>query len=484
MNSKYLHDLLAIDTAFDVPVKHLSLNSRQLQKGDVFIACQGLTHHGKQFIEMAVSAQVSAIIIEAPQATAYFYQGIPCIEVPDLSKNIGQLASNFYQNPSEKMQVIGVTGTNGKTSISHYIAQCFDRDCGFFGTLGYGVYGKLQAGQHTTPDAVQLQRLFFELQQQGIQQAVMEVSSHALDQHRCAGIAFDVAVLSNLSRDHLDYHKTMSTYANSKRRLFFDYPIHTAVINQDDAFGRDLLAELPQKIQRLSYSLEDPTADLFAHYKAIDQGYALNIQTPWGQTQIQTHLPALFNISNLLATLGALLATGLSLPRASQRLQTLQPASGRMETIITDKKVTVIIDYAHTPDALAQVLKSCQQQCQQRLWCVFGCGGDRDAGKRPLMGAVAEEYATDVVITNDNPRFESPENIIEQILTGLQLPDRAYCINDRATAITYALNHAVAGDWVVIAGKGHEDYQETRGKRVYFSDKDFIMMGESIKQND
>ncbi len=468
MNSRYLHDLLPISPAFDRPIRHLSLDSRQIGQGDVFFACQGQQQHGKQFIAPAIKAGAAVILLE--QTGEIFEQdGVLHIPYPKLGLKASRLAAHFYQRASENMRVIAVTGTNGKTSISHYIAQSLPAPCGLLGTLGYGVYGQLNAGLHTTPDAVYVQRLFAELAQQGVQNVVMEVSSHALAQQRTADVAFDMGVFSNLSRDHLDYHPSMAAYADSKRRLFFDYPLTGAIINQDDDFGQELLHQLPCNMHALGYSLQNPKAALYAQYQMVATGYELDIQTPWGASQIHSPLPALFNVSNLLAALGALLLAGVDLSTASHRLAQLKPAAGRMEQITTANGVTVIIDYAHTPDALAKALASCRAQCEKQLWCVFGCGGNRDPGKRPLMGEMAQNYADHIILTNDNPRNEDPAQIIADIQRGMHPP--TLCLFDRQTAIEHALSHAQAGDWLLIAGKGHESYQEIKGQRFDFNDK-------------
>ncbi len=461
-----LSELLMDDLGakLDRPVSGLALDSRSVCPGEVFLALAGSQAHGEIYIESALQKGAIAVLKEAPVAGVERLAGdIPCLSLPNLSQRLGDLAARFYGNPSGNMQIIGVTGTNGKTSVTHAIAHLLQAPCGLLGTLGYGIYGALQPGLHTTPDAIHLQALLAQLRSQNVSQVVMEVSSHALAQGRVNGISFESAVLTNLSRDHLDYHKTMSAYGDAKRRLFT--LSKNAVINLDDAFGQSLLGG---NLRVFTYSLRDKTADVFAEIRGYNiEGCRLNIRSRWGEGELQSPWFGQFNVSNVLAALTVLLSMGFLLPDLLSQLASLPPVPGRMERF--GQAPTVIIDYAHTPDALEKTLLALREHLKGNLWCVFGCGGDRDQGKRRLMGEVAQAFADKVIITDDNPRHEASQAIIDDILQGC--PEPAAVIPDRKEAIGYALVQAMVGDVVLIAGKGHEDYQEVGDQRLAFSDR-------------
>jgi UDP-N-acetylmuramoyl-L-alanyl-D-glutamate--2,6-diaminopimelate ligase len=477
----------------DVAVSGLTLDSRQVQPGYLFIAVGGSRHHGALFIEQAVRNGAVAVVAE-PTSEVALPQGpllidgrsVPLLLVEGLRLKIGLIAERFFGLPTSRMFVAGVTGTNGKTSVSHFIAQVLNSraPCGLVGTLGSGLYGELgDIAGRTTPDAVTLHENFARMQAAGANQVVMEVSSHGLDQGRVAGVAFDVAVFTNLSHEHLDYHGDMESYAAAKRRLFDMPDVHTAVVNADDVVGRSWLAELLGKVERISYGLEGGEAQafgieptLYGHdLKLHSHGLTLTITSPWGEARLETGLIGRFNASNLLAALGALLAAGLSFEEAIAGLAKVQTVPGRMERFGGDNgDPLVVVDYAHTPDALEQVLKAAGDHCEGHLWCVFGCGGNRDSAKRPLMGRIAEMYADCVIITDDNPRDEDPYSIIEAILAGMTDPDSPYVIRDRASAIGRAIALCHSGDVVVVAGKGHETEQEIAGKKYPFSDREVV----------
>lgn len=471
INVKKLSHLLPIPAADDRPVRHLTLDSRAVQNGDVFFACQGLQVHGRDFIHTALQQGAAAVLVEQADETIEWRQNVPCIGVPELSQQLGALAARFYGHPSRHQTLVGVTGTNGKTSIAHFLAQCLPQPSGFIGTIGYGVYGHLHTASHTTPDALRMQALLADLRAQGVSSVAMEVSSHALDQGRVADVEFNVAVLSNLSRDHLDYHGTLAAYAAAKARLFHWSTLNAAVLNWDDAFGRELLqSKLAAPV--LTYSLSDTQADIYVlQQHTLPQGYRLQIHTPQGDGELLTALLGSFNISNLLAALGTLLSLDMPLDEALRGLSQIQPVSGRMEVFHQAQRPTVVVDYAHTPDALEQALRAVRPHCQGQLCCVFGCGGDRDQGKRPLMGAIAEQWADRVILTNDNPRYEDPEQILQAILQGMQQPERVRVIPDRHQALECGITAAKAQDVVLIAGKGHEDYQLMGQQRLPFSDQ-------------
>ncbi len=459
---------------FDRTVTGLALDSRKVRAGDLFVALAGTQVHGEIYIESALQKGAIAVLKEADVAHVEMLQGdIPCISQPHLSQQLGEIAARFYGYPSRKMQIIGVTGTNGKTSVTHAIAYLLPAPCGLLGTLGYGIYGALQSGRHTTPDAIRLQALLAQLQAQNVSQAVMEVSSHALIQGRVNGIRFETAVLTNLSRDHLDYHQTMAAYGNAKRQLFSKPDLKNAVINVDDAFGQSVLSHLPKSVTPFTYSLHDKSANVYAQIRAYNtHGCQLDINTSWGKGHLQSPWFGQFNVSNVLATLSVLLSMGHPLPELLAQLSKLPTVPGRMERFGQAHQPTIIIDYAHTPDALEKALLALREHLKGQLWCVFGCGGDRDHGKRPVMGEVAQRLADKVIITDDNPRHEESQAIINDILQACPKPTAV--IPNRAEAIQYALQNAVVGDVVLIAGKGHEDYQEIGDQHLPFSDRALV----------
>jgi UDP-N-acetylmuramoyl-L-alanyl-D-glutamate--2,6-diaminopimelate ligase len=475
---------------FDRTVTGLTLDSRQVRPSNVFFALAGTQKHGEVYIESALQKGAIAVLKEAPfpsvdikadikkapiEGIEMLAGDIPCLSVPHLSQQVGRIAARFYGEPARHKQIIGVTGTNGKTSVTHAIAQLLQMNaipCGLLGTLGYGIYGALQPGIHTTPDAIRLHALLAQLRE--VPFMAMEVSSHALVQGRVNGIPFDTAVLTNLSRDHLDYHKTMRAYGEAKGRLFCWPDLKTAVINIDDTFGQSVLANLPPNVTPLTYSLRDKAASVYAHVHAYEvQGCQLEISSDWGEGKTYSPLFGQFNVSNVLAALTVLLNKGFPLSQLLEQLPSLRAVPGRMERFGQAEQSSVIIDYAHTPDALEKTLLALSAHCQVGdLWCVFGCGGDRDRGKRRLMGEVAQRYADKVIITDDNPRHETSQAIIDDILQGCHQPTAV--IADREQAIHYALQKAAVTDIILIAGKGHEDYQEIGDQRFPFSDRAIV----------
>ncbi len=481
--STLLEGICPIEAAAERLVTGLSLDSRRLRPGDLFLACQGQTVNGAEFIDKAIERGAMAVLWEPDKGVdvirlSYRQAGrirpVPVIAVDNLSALTGHLAHRFYGRPSSALFVTGITGTNGKTSCSFFLAQCLAEDApgGIIGTLGHGIYPQLQAGTHTTPDAVTVHRWLAELRDQGATSVSMEVSSHALDQGRINGVEVDCAVFTNLSRDHLDYHGNMQRYAEAKRNLFLSEGLHHAVINIDDHAGRNLIAHLPDGVKHLSYGLvADNLPDILAHnLRHTGHGIEFEVITPQGRGQLTTGLLGDFNVSNLLAVLGVLLQRGVALDAALARLSRVRTVPGRMETFGGGAQPLVIVDYAHTPDALEQALAALREHCRGRLWCVFGCGGDRDTGKRPLMGAIAEQRADRVVLTSDNPRSEDLLHIIDAIRAGMIRPDEAVVVPDRHNAIETAIRHARPGDVVLVAGKGHENWQQTGAERKPFSD--------------
>jgi UDP-N-acetylmuramoyl-L-alanyl-D-glutamate--2,6-diaminopimelate ligase len=402
--------------------------------------------------------------------------------VPGLRGKLGTLADRFYGSPSRQLIVVGVTGTNGKTTCTQLLAQALDsprRRAAVIGTLGFGYPGVLNASLHTTPDAVTLQRLFAEFRDAGAAYVSMEVSSHALDQGRVDGVAFDVAVFTNLTHDHLDYHGDMQAYGAAKAGLFETPDLKHAVVNAEDAFGRELIARLEGRVPVLSYGLSSGAVRAEA-ITLTHEGMRVRAVTPRGRIEIESSLFGRFNGANLLAVLGTLIVLGFDLPDAAARLRHARPAPGRVERFgHRPGTPLVVVDYAHTPDALEHVLRALREHRPERLWCVFGCGGDRDRGKRPRMGRIAESLADVVILTDDNPRHEAPEAIIEEIRAGMQTTPRV--MRDRKTAIAMAIAEAGADDIVLVAGKGHEDYQQLGDTRIPYSDRQVVreLLGEA-----
>jgi len=473
-----LSDLYPIPKAYNYPIQNLQLDNRQIKPGDVFFACQGTQQHGRQYIPAAIKAGAAAILIEDPQQRIEYPNKIPHIYIPKLSAQAGQLAAAYYGKPSQQRPLIGITGTNGKTSINHFIAQALQylgQDCGVLGTLGYGLYPELQLGNNTTPDPLQIQRQLSQFIQAGADVLAIEVSSHALAQNRVVGCDFHSAIFSNLSRDHLDYHRTLANYAAAKAQLFQWPKLQHAIINRDDPIGRELIQNLRADIQCWDYSYQDPKACLYLQIQQqTHNGLETQIHTPDGTANLQTQLVGDFNLSNLVAALGALLSIGIPLDSCAKALSQVNSVSGRMQRYSKADHASIIIDYAHTPDALKQVLRALKPQCTGRLYCVFGCGGDRDQGKRAQMGAIASQHADSLILTNDNPRHEDPETIIKAIESGIPNGTNYHIEPNRSQAIQQAIQQANPEDWILIAGKGHENYQQIGDEKMAFSDAEVV----------
>jgi UDP-N-acetylmuramoyl-L-alanyl-D-glutamate--2,6-diaminopimelate ligase len=477
-----------LEGGFDREVSAVAVDSREVERGTVFFARRGLTHDATAFIDDALRAGASAIVREGAAAVRLLEGGVPEIHVPDVAASAGQAAHRFYGRPSESMRVIGITGTNGKTSVSHFIAHALGPELqahggavGVIGTLGYGRPGALEPGQLTTPDVVNLHRRLAGFQAQGIGDVVMEVSSHALSQGRTEGVRFDTGVFTNLSRDHLDFHGDMQAYAESKGRLFRTAGLGNAVINADDEFGRQLLSACCDDLDVIAYTLVE--ADTRAPYpvlrgrleRADEAGIRVLIESQFGNGALSVALLGRFNAHNLLAAVGALLCSGMEFKHVLDLLSDVPVVPGRMQRFGgVEETPLVVVDYAHTPDALSAALLALRDHCNGRLWCVFGCGGDRDEGKRPQMGAVADELADVLVLTDDNPRSEDGAKIIAGIMHGVARKATAgnglVIERDRAAAISFAVADAGVNDVVLVAGKGHETYQEAMGVRSPFSD--------------
>lgn len=449
----------------------MAADSRRICPGDVFLAMPGAAHDGRAHIAAAVAAGAEAVVWEEEGFAWPADLAVRNFPVRGLRDKAAALAAAWWLEPSQSLWMTGITGTNGKTSCSHWLAEAFGRlgrKTAAIGTLGNGFPGELEGSSHTTPDAVTLQSLLARYLQAGAVGAAMEVSSHALDQGRVEGVAFDVAVLTNLSREHLDYHGDMAAYAHAKTRLF-DWPsLKWAVLNLEDDLGRRLHGDLARRdVHRLGYGIgvgEIRAEEL--HLSA--EGMTMQVATPWGHGELRANLIGRFNASNLLACLGVLLASNVSFDDALAVLGQTRPVAGRMQRLGGDGRPTVIVDYAHTPDALEKTLATLRDLTPGRLLCVFGCGGGRDKGKRPLMGEAVARLADGAVVTSDNPRSEAPDDIVADILAGMPAGQKVEL--DRAAAIRAAIAEAGPQDVVLIAGKGHEDYQEIHGVRRPFSD--------------
>ena len=465
----------AVFAALGLQPRAVSLDSRAVQPGDLFLAFPGDGGDGRAHIAQALARGAAAVLWEAAGFDWNPAWRVPNAPLPGLRRLAGEVAAQVYGHPAGELHIAGVTGTNGKTSCSHWIAQAMTvcgRRTAVLGTLGNGFPGALAPATHTTPDPVSLQRELRRLRDLGAEAVAMEVSSHALQQDRVAGVCFETALFTNLTRDHLDYHGDMASYGAAKARLF-DWPdLANAVINADDRFGLALVDRAARTGARvLSYGLGH--GDIAGHDLRLSlQGMELRVSTPWGTTVLRSGLIGGFNASNLLGTLGVLLAGGLPLEDAVGALAQARPVAGRIELLQRPGAPLVVVDYAHTPDALEKVLETLRElvghEPGARLLCVFGCGGDRDPGKRPLMGGIATRLADLAIVTSDNPRDEDPAVIVAQVVTGAG-PNHEVCI-DRTEAITRALSLARPGDVVLIAGKGHETTQEIRGEKYPFDD--------------
>jgi UDP-N-acetylmuramyl-tripeptide synthetase len=470
-------DPVALLSRLSVRPRRITADSRQVRAGDAFAAYPGQLSDGRAFITDAIARGAGSVLWEALSFRWDAAWRVSNVAVDDLKAKLGAIAHQIYGRPSHSLSVIGVTGTNGKTSCAHWIAQCLDacgRKCGVIGTLGNGLAGALEASARTTPDAAAVHETLGRLRDDGAQAVAMEVSSHGLEQGRVNAVEFDVALFTNLTRDHLDYHGTMAAYGATKAKLF-SWPTQPAcVLNADDSFGRTLADAARARGQRvLTYGLA--SADIAATQVANTRdGFALSITTPWGRGEVATRLAGMFNASNALGVLGVLLACGIELETALTALARVTPPPGRMQRLGGGFEPLVVIDYAHSPDALEQVLAALRPAVAVggALICVFGCGGDRDPGKRPEMGRVAGRGADRIVVTSDNPRSEDPAAIAGAIVAGIHdTGHRNHALElDRAAAIRMAVASAQGGDVVLVAGKGHEDYQERQGERTPFSD--------------
>ena len=461
----------------DPDVVGITCDSRTVRAGYLFVALPGLHCDGWTFAGEALQRGALAVVTE--HAGPLRREG-GMIRVPDAALALAQLAAAFYGHPSRQMPVIGITGTNGKTTTAHlawHILRTAGHVPGLIGTVEYRIGARVIPAVRTTPDAMAFQRTLAEMLSAGCRSAVTEVSSHALVQRRTACTAWDVAVFTNLTRDHLDYHTDMETYFQAKRQLFEalgrDDKQAVAVLNLDDPWGRRLAQET-WNARTLTYAC-GPRADVSADGIRLDSsGSIFRVTTPWGAADIRLGLLGRFNISNALAAVAATGALGVPLEQIVASLQDLDVVPGRLEEVPTGRDFQVFVDYAHTDDALQHVLQTLREITPRRLIVVFGCGGDRDTSKRPAMGAVASRLADHCIVTSDNPRSEDPAAIIAQIVAGMDATDRMDVIQDRSAAIQHAVGMARDGDIVLIAGKGHEHFQEFGNTTVSFDDRQMV----------
>ena len=472
-----LADLLqGLAAAPAIPVQGIASDSRLLQRGFLFLAVQGAGSHGLDYLEQAREAGVSAVAWDASTGVAPADIGIPTIAVNRLAKHLGEIANRFYDRPSARLEVTGVTGTNGKTTIAWMIAQAAEllgERCGYLGTLGYGVQQVTSAEGMTTPAAVELHGRLADFVAQGATQAAIEVSSHALAQGRVDGVRFGTAIFTNLTRDHLDYHVGMREYFESKARLFLDCEPRERIISLDSEYGAQLASMCGQDVVTVSTQFDRVSNGrryvFVRSVVATQQGSDITFISSWGDSRFALPLPGDFNVANAVLVLALMLNNGVPLEAVCDVMSQISAPPGRMQRVTTDGPA-VYIDYAHTPDAINGALRVLRTHCRGKLWCVFGCGGERDSGKRPQMGIAAEKQSDHVVVTTDNPRGEDALSIIEDIVAGMSQQDKITIIEDRAAAIAWAIENANDNDLVLVAGKGHENYQEVAGERTRFSD--------------
>ncbi len=474
-------DLLNSDALLleNIELHDLSLDSRSLEEYGAFLAVKGEQFDGRDFIVEAIKRKANAIFYDIHDLNDSHKKLIEstkcvCIGIPDLVKHVSVIASAYYQNPSEKLQVYGITGTNGKTSCAYLLAQCFNRlgyKTAFMGTIGVGSPDALNPTTHTTLDAVNLQAELAKFIKMGFTHVCMEVSSHALDQYRVAAVNYYAVLFTNLSQDHLDYHKDMHSYGLAKKRLFTDFKPVLAVINVADSFGQQLMDEINADFV-VTYGTENNTADvLVEEVSTSESGLRIIFDCQTQEIEVQSTIIGLVNVPNIALAVSVLLALGVELKDIQSVIGKSHSAPGRMELFTNKGFPKVVVDFAHTPDAIKQAILSCRVHCEGKLWIIFGCGGDRDQSKRSLMGQVAEKYADVVLLSSDNPRSEQPEKILENIVSGMNI--RPMIIQDRAEAVSYAIEKANTNDLILIAGKGHEQGQIIGDQTLPYSDREW-----------
>jgi UDP-N-acetylmuramoyl-L-alanyl-D-glutamate--2,6-diaminopimelate ligase len=487
-----LRDLLeGIADAPDIDILGISSNSETLRPGDVFFALAGQSSHGLDYVGEALRAGVRAVVWDASaDVVAPDHPDVPMIPVAGLTRHIGEIANRYFDSPSSMMKVAGVTGTNGKTTVSFLIAQCMQmlgNTCAYIGTLGFGI-GELDSdNEMTTPACIDLHKKLAAFRDAGAGHAAVEVSSHALQQDRINGVHFDSAIFTNLSRDHIDYHGSMRAYGEIKAKLFLHRDVEHRIVCMDTEFGQELADRCGDNVVTVSTRFDRlANGRPFVFVRSVvatEAGSNIAVDSSWGPFEFQLPMPGSFNVANAISVLGLLLSWNVPVLQACEVIGKVSAPPGRMQRVADSMAPGVYVDYAHTPAGIEAALRSLRTHCKKTLWCVFGCGGDRDRGKRPLMGRTAARLADRVIVTNDNPRSELPGNIIAEIMRGIGAMAGAIAIEDRATAIAYAIREAGDDDIVLIAGKGHENYQLIGGERLAFSDYDTALANVFVRRN-
>ncbi|MCL4120964.1 UNVERIFIED_CONTAM: hypothetical protein GTU68_022597 [Idotea baltica] len=461
----------------------MTLDSRKVTTGCLFVAIQGHAVDGRQFIPVAIKQGASAVLAQSDEinktGTIGFIDQTPIIYLDALSIKLSAVAGRFYHAEQRKMQLVGITGTNGKTTISQIIAQwatLLGKPAGVMGTTGNGLLTDLKPAINTTGNPIEIQQTLSDLENIGAKLTTLEVSSHGLVQGRVNALNFDAAVFTNLSRDHLDYHGDMESYAKAKKLLFTTHNPTKSIINADDSVGVSWLKELPSAI---GVSLNEKQLSFHSGKKVFatsviysTDGIQISLNSDWGSANLSVPLIGAFNASNILVAFATLLSLGYDILELEAAAPKLNAVIGRMELFSSEGKAKIVVDYAHTPDALDKALQALRVHCSGKLWCIFGCGGDRDTGKRPMMARIAEQQADVIILSDDNPRSEDPSIITKDMLVGLNEPEAAKIIHDRFDACQYALSQAGENDIILLAGKGHEDYQVLANKTVHYSDRE------------
>ncbi len=477
----------------DLSISGLVTDNRDVQAGDCFVALAGITHHGKNFIDDAIARGASAILLETDEPSTvidgsenksfYLSSGIPVICLPELKHQLNAILIDFYLSTqgAQALPLLAVTGTNGKSSITRFVAQMSDalnQPCGLMGTLGFGVWPAISASKNTTPELAVLLRQFALMKEQGAQLVAMEVSSHGIEQKRIEGLTFASAVFANLTQDHLDYHGDMESYFAIKRGLFLTPGLTNAIINIDDEYGQRLMADEEIKAHKISYGFSSEADVRVTQWSLKGSGIQASISSPWGDASFSINMVGDFNLANVMAAICLLAVDGqFSLAEIISAISAISPAPGRMQAYSKDNSVSAVIDFAHTPDALMNVLSTLRKQTQGKLAVVFGCGGDRDVDKRPQMTKIAQALADEIILTSDNPRSEDANTIIADMKAGLDLTiNKPVAVElNRETAIAKAISELAAEDMLLIAGKGHEDYQDIKGEKIPYSDETVLL---------
>lgn len=460
-----------------IAISHLELDSRKVTDGSTFVAVKGHAADGRAFIQSAISSGANAVIAQAcdlhVEGSIELFGQVPVIYINELDQKLSELASRLY--PLGGMQLIGVTGTNGKTTITQIIAQWLDlvgKRAAVLGTAGNGFLDALQPAVNTTGSAIEIQHTLASLEEKGAGYTAMEISSHGLVQGRVRTLPFAASVFTNLSRDHLDYHGTMEEYELAKRSLFTEHECGKAVINVDDVVGAKWAAQLSDAIQVSLHPLTSENAVFASSVEYSDSGISLSFSGRFGEGELTVPLIGEFNANNVLVALATLLALGVNKQALIETASQLTPVIGRMELFQSENRAKVVVDYAHTPDALEKALLALRVHCRGKLWAIFGCGGDRDTGKRPMMAEIGERLADNVILADDNPRSESPQAIVADMLAGVKKPEQVIVEHDRFKALQHALANSEANDIILLAGKGHEDYQVLANETVHYSDRE------------